>query len=360
LLAHSYRSQQAYDSASREIEAILGDCHDEEVLGEAHRLKIRTLADQGKTREAVQAADDLVNKCATVTNLVEAARAYRSDNRPEQAMEYAIRAQNLLGEDSSFLDVLSVANELYLLQETDLAIPLYERIIDPTSDSPFTRRLVHDLIRSDQLGRALEITRGVRSTTDGTAFYYEVEAGILEEVGDLPAARTVCQEYLSEHPDDASMIVRLAVIEYRASNNQEVDRLLSIPIEASTLSLNDSIQLSKLYNLRSRWRESLDVIYEARRRFYDEGEVHATYIFLFMLVNKDECPWLEPTRVEIGSAVCAGRCRESRLVAHRKPSRPIQPDWRDPSYTPFGCQTTWQDVRRSSASQREFSSAGNT
>jgi len=130
----------------------------------------------------------------------------------------------------------------------------------------------------------------------------EIESAIYEELGDLPAARRSCEDYLATHPDDAKMLIQLAVVSLRQHRNEEVDAFLNSPPDWMSLPAGYAKQIVNLYTVRGRYREAIQLMYEVRRRF-PEGRTQLQYIHTFLFHGRDSLDWLEANEVAIDTAV---------------------------------------------------------
>lgn len=262
-------------------------------------------------------------------------RVARYEGQSAEADTLLSEAQNKVSSDTNQVDRYRLIEELYENEKFEAAASLLEEIVDIQVDSAPTRQLLNCYYRSGSLGPALDICKTLRENFGPLRFITEMESAIYEEIGDLSSARQVCYEYLDVFPDDLSVRLRLAVVNYRLKEFENLDSFLSQDIDLHELSPEGYIQLANLYLARNRGREALEIAYEARRHFFDRSEVHLNYAQIFIqLVNED---WLKAHSVDIDTAACiegpAGEHRRWVIIEDRddvdvergelKPSHPL-------------------------------------
>ena len=151
---------------------------------------------------------------------------------------------------------------------------------------------------------ALEICQSLDKAYGLSAHRAEMESAIYEEIDNLPAAKSVCQEYLASSPENFTTKLRLAVINFRTNSFGELDHFLKSPIDPSKLSLKNRILLAQLYAARNFGKELLDTIYETRRTHFGESDAHGSYVVLFFSREKGLDEWLHVDGVAANTAVC--------------------------------------------------------
>ena len=171
------------------------------------------------------------------------------------------------------------------------------------SDTFLGQRLLYAYYRSGEFENALKVCRSIPGK-DRSLFATQIEVSILEDIRDIPGASKVCEEYLSFHPDDIPMRLRFAVSLLRLGKIEQLDRLLDLKMEVSSLSLEIGLQFASLYAERGRSLECLQLAYELRRRFFNSGEAHLKYIGLFFTREPDVERALDNSVVRTDTAVC--------------------------------------------------------
>ena len=97
------------------------------------------------------------------------------------------------------------------------------------------------------------------------------------------------------------MKLNLALVNLRCNNLSEVDDFLQSPIDLDSLSIENGTNLTRLYYRRGLIQKFINVLYELRRNFFNDGQVHLNYIWAFLDIEGEK--WLNPTMVEADTVV---------------------------------------------------------
>jgi tetratricopeptide (TPR) repeat protein len=290
---------------------------------EANRLLIQAHIDYRNFKEARRISDfsrssDPVN----ILNLADAARISKADAKSQEAIDLLREAMRYVNESSTFGELYELANALYSLEQFEDVANIYERIADKSMDSPLTRRLLNSYYRSGERGKALHICQNLRKKHGPLKYVSEMESAIYEEIGDLAKAEEVCKEYLRLFPDDFEMKLRLAVVNFRANDFDELDNFLKSPIDLDALSLEAGFQIAYLYDARGLSQKSLEIMYEIRRKFFSRAEAHLKYIGFIFQRQKGADQLLNIGKVMVDTAVCiednTTRLKEWWLIEDRQ------------------------------------------
>ncbi len=317
LLADIYRKTGRTDDAIK----ILTDCieqhPDHNLIGEVKRSLVYTYL----RTDNLDKAEDLVNEIRgedpkNILHLVAAAEILvLRDQRPDalsllnEAKSYALK-RGLMRERSS------VAGELEKLGQYQEATELYEKIADQTKYTPLTRNLIFCYYKIGKLGQALEICQNILQQADSPPEIIELAAAIQEELGDLPEARSLYERYLSSHPDDESVRLRKARLDFRTQAFDDVDRYLQSDIDTSGLDLTDIFGLAEIYGIRGQKGKTIELLYETLRMHYNDGQAHGKYIIecleCFQNQDDDNVEWSDTTRADVDTAICVEDESEKR------------------------------------------------
>lgn len=305
LLARALREEGKFSEAVRILEDFLKTDPKKEMKEEAQRLLIPLYIDS----ENFIAARSLSNSMraddpANIFYLVDAARILGISGNPEEAILLLRKAAEHVSSSSSFRELLELADEFFSYEQYEDAISIYERFVDKSLKTPFTYKLLECYYRSGKTGQALEICQTLRHKYGPLKFVSEMEATIHESIGDLEKARNVCREYWKVFPEDLGMNLRRAVINFRLNSFGEVDEFLDSSIDINELSMEHGFLLARLYAARNSVKKGFETIYEIRRNFPNNGNVHVNYTLFFFYMGKDSYEWLRPTKVEEDTAVC--------------------------------------------------------
>ena len=272
---------------------------------EANRVLIRICVADGdfdKAREISTILRDLRPK--GVLPLVDAAQISNATGNRDEALSLLEEAYGYAQNSEEFQEITELAHELFIFKEFDKAATLYEKIADTRLNSQWTRRLLDSYYQSGERKKTLEICRALREKYGPLEKITEMEFLIYNEIGDMNQAQLIGELYINTFPNDIEMQIRLGIIHLRSNHFEELDRLLETPFDIKNLSLRASFDLAHLHKIRFKPETALDIMYEARRAHYNNAEAHLKYIGLFYQVDMELGKELNPTTIELGTAVC--------------------------------------------------------
>lgn len=213
------------------------------------------------------------------------------------------KAKQQLNKDIPVKNLVNLVQELFYNVHLLDAAEIYEMFVNKELDSEFTRNLVDCYYRSGEIGKALEICEKLRENYSKPLKYIsEVEIAIYNEIDDLEKTKELIKEYLKIFPNSLEMKISQAFIDLRSNNLKEVDSFLNSNLNLDQISLQQFISIIRLCNYRD-FDESkfLYLLYEMRRKYYDEYLAHAEYAWNFVFKEKT----IEnPSKVDIGTALC--------------------------------------------------------
>lgn len=225
-------------------------------------------------------------------------------NDSESAVSYLLEAKKKLGSDAPLDEKSVLADELYNSDSFSEAAEVYEDFIDPKIASPLSKKLLNTYYRAGSHDKALKLCKLIQKQEGPTRYLTEMESSIYEDIGELTKAQKVCENYLKDNPDDISIQLRLAVINYRRDDNLAVDEFLDKSPDYTKLDLQNRIQLALLNSERNKPRQRiLDIGYEARRTFFNDPDAHLAYVQV-MLTNRpqdDADELLDIRTVDVGT-----------------------------------------------------------
>jgi len=149
---------------------------------------------QGKTEDAI--------------NLFREALAYAAGNLRE-----------LLG--------LELANTYFSFSRYSEAAELYREIVDKTSDNPLTRKFLVSLFNAGLYRETLLLAQALRGDREAIPFITELEALVMQYIGDLDRAIDLFEKLSHIEPENISHNVRLALLHLRRGNRDVARRILS-------------------------------------------------------------------------------------------------------------------------------------
>ena len=247
----------------------------------------------------------------SVLNLVDAARISRATGANDEALSQLKEAYNYAQDSEVFQEIMELANELYIYEQFEEAASLYEKLANTDLNSQLTQFLLNSYYFSGERKKTLDICQVLREKYGVLKHISEMEFLIYNEIGDMDQAQAVGELYINAFPDDIEMQIHLAVIYSRSNRLEDIDRLLDRSFDLKNLSLRSCFDLAHLYRIRSKPETALDIMYETRRTYYDNSEAHLKYVGLFYTVSEEMGELLQPTQVQLGTAVCLDRTDET-------------------------------------------------
>ena len=283
-----------------------------ELQEKARRLLIRVYIADKRFDDALEisiAMRESIPK--SIPNLVDAARIFSANEKRDEAVSQLKEAYNYVQDGAEFLDldIVELADQLYIHELFKEAATLYERFADTSQNSPYTQCLVQSYYNSGEIEKALKICQKLREKNGPLEDISEMEVVIYEEIGDMNQAETVCKEYLTKFPNDIDMRIRLGMVLFRSNKGNEIDSVLdSFPDSQNfsflkNLSLEACVQFAHLHQIRSNPEKALQVMYEVRRTHFDNPNAHLKYISFFYHVEKLIPHVLNPSQVAKDTAV---------------------------------------------------------
>jgi tetratricopeptide (TPR) repeat protein/transcription elongation GreA/GreB family factor len=272
--------------------------------GAAQRLLIQMHITLGELKVASDLVDKLVKQYPkNINTLVSKSRVYRLLNDKKTADETLSEAEKLVTENTTYFDLLALADEYNFIGQFDKAAKLYERVTDSSIDSELTRRLIDCDLKAGKNKEALAICESIRTNQGLIREVLELEANLYEDIGDLKTAKQLCKEYLKENPADERVRLHLAAINYRSQKWSQVDDFLKEAFDYEKLSLRYRIQYTELLSVRGFNKEAIKVMYETRRKYFNQSDAHLRYIATLFRTEEKNDQWLHPKKVAPDTAV---------------------------------------------------------
>ena len=286
----------------------------------------------------------------SIPNLVDAACIFSANEKRDEAISLLKEAYNYVQDGAEFLDIVILADQLYIHEQFKEAATLYEKLADTSQNSQLTQWLVQSYYNSGKIGKALEICQKLREKYGPLENITEMEVVIYEEIGDMEQAETVCKEYLNKFPKDYDMRIRLGMVHFRSDKEAEIDKVLDSFSDFKNfsflkdLSLEACVQLVQLHQMRFQPEKALEIMYEVRRTHFDNPDAHLLYVKIFFSVEKEIPEVLKPTQVEKDTAVKTNISDEDYwYIIEERVDADIKRDERDVN-DPFAQQLTGKKI----------------
>ena len=302
-LADILERWQGIDASINYLRTTLSSPLPETLVPALKQVLVEKLIDKKQYDDAQSLSDELMaSHPADVRMLLAAAKIWRSNEQPAEADALLEKARRCVSSATPVVHLTLLGHELYSLGRYSEAADAYERVVEPTLATSLTFRLINSYYEAGRLDQALDVCRKLRAAHGLLRRVSEIESAIYEELGDLPAARRSCEDYLATHPDDAKMRIQLAVVSLRQRKNEEVDEFLASPPDWTVLPAGYARQIVNLYSVRGRHREAIQLMYDVQRRF-PGGRTQLQYIHTFLFHGRESLDWLEANEVAVDTAV---------------------------------------------------------
>ncbi len=287
----------------------------------------------------------------SIPNLVDAACIFSADQKRDEAISLLKEAYDYVQDGEEFLHIVELADQLYSHKQFKEAATLYEKFADTSQNSQLTQWLVQSYYNSGEIAKALKICQKLREKYGPLENISVMEVMIHEEYGDMNQAEMVCKEYLSIFPTDYNMRIHLGMILMRSSKETEVDNVLDSFSEIkdfsylNDLSLEGCFELALLHQMRFQPEKALEIMYEVRRKHFDDPNAHLLYVKTFLSVEKEIPEELNPTQVEKDTAVKISISDVDHwYIIEKRVDADIKRDERDVN-DPFAQQLTGKNIK---------------
>lgn len=308
ILADIYNSAGEYEKAVSVVNDFLEWNEDEQLKFLSYRILVDVHLKLDDLENARIYLDKLLEEFPdTVSTYVSAARFSRKQENNDEAIQLLIKGKNLISEKTYITDLVELGDEFFALQEYRKAAECYELFTDIEQDSRFTLTLLVCYYNAGILSKALSLCRVVRKKYGIMLKHTEIEIGVLEEINDLPESKKLAIEYAGKFPENLSVKLRLARLNYLSGNVSELENFLSAEIDYTAVSLEDGLTIASFLPQVGKVKESFDLMYELRRKFFAKAEAHSFYLANFFTNDRDVMEWLNSETVAENFAVCIER-----------------------------------------------------
>ena len=326
LIAIALLSSERYDEAITTLDNFLQTNPSAESQEEANRWLVRIYTEDGRFEDAERISKVMRESSPrNILNLVEAARLSRASGNSDEALSLLREAYDCAQNSESLLEIVELADQLYINKQFREAAILYEKIADPSLNSEWTRSLLKSYYNAGEIGKTLELCQQLRVKYGPIENVSKIEFEIYEAIGDLKQAVAIGTEYLKAFPDDLNMPMELAYLHYRLDNVEAFKQLLEGKFDLENISLQSCFNLAYLYKVGSKPQRALDIMYETRRIHNANPDVHLKYFGLFREVGKQLGEFLDSPQVQIGTAVYLDKAGETNryIIEERDDANPM-------------------------------------
>ena len=310
MIASALFVSKRYDEAITKLNNLLTANLSSELKDEANRWLVRIYINTERFEEAERILTILQESSPiSILNFINAAQISNGTGKREEAISFLKEAYEIAKDCEPSIEIVELADELFDHQQFIEAATLYERLADTSQNSQLTVGVLASYYNAGEHGKALEICQKLQEKYGPLENISEREVMIYEEIGDMNQAEVVCKAYLNEFPNDINMQIRLGLVYYRSSKEEEIDNILGSFSDfknfsfLKNLSLESCAQLALLHQIISQPAKALQVLYETRRIHFDNRDAHLQYINLYYDIKEQIPDLLNPDQVQLDTAV---------------------------------------------------------
>ena len=283
---------------------------------EALRLLINMLLKNEDYKEAKTYVDKLIstNNLDGIDKTI-LSKFYRLSGNDSKASEYIKDAINSLKNKTAiFREKLEIGNELFYRKNYSEALKIFKNILDVSLDNELTHKTIYCYYKIGDHRSALEICEALTGNYGPIEFVSEIQSEIYEETDSPNKALKIYKEYIAKFPDDINIKIKKARIDYVLKNIPAVKKFLEEIEIFNNFSLEQNVFISNLCIQTGMYEKALYLLYESRRKYYDQSNAHLQFIGLFLVKGKylnDIFKKLKNNRVEENTAVLIETVQEN-------------------------------------------------
>lgn len=325
LITIALLSSERYDEAIVTLSNFLQTNPSLESQEEANRWFVRIYTENGRFEDAERISTIMRESSPkNILNLVESARLSSAIGNNDEALSLLREAYDYVQNSEEFLEIAELADQLYVHKLFKEAAVLYEKLADTSLNSEWTQWLLKSYYNAGEIGKALELCQQLRAKYGLLKNVSWTEYNIYEAIGDLNQAVAIGTEYLKAFPDNLNVQMDMAYLHYRLGNVEKVKHLLERQFDLKNMSLQPCINLVYLHKVASKPKKALDIMYEVRRMYDANPDVHLQYFHLFLEVEKQLGKLLDAPQVQIGTAAHLDKAGETNwyIIEERDDANP--------------------------------------
>jgi tetratricopeptide (TPR) repeat protein len=198
---------------------------------------------------------------------------------------------------------LLLGDTLYSQHNYAEAAKVYETIVDKRVDNTVFRKYLISLYNTGSHKEALALARALRGSGDAIPVVSEIEALILEYVGDLDQAKVLRKQLSVAEPSTVNHRIKIALLDLRLGDLEGARQVLSsVGFEEVKDNADALIQVAQARALLN-MEDVLPFAYRARKVGFQDPDTHLVYLNLFLQREEKDRQLLEPNQVGVDCVV---------------------------------------------------------
>ncbi len=288
-MAKAYLRLKKFEDASRLLQPLLNlNTSDKYQLEIAGLLLI--CFSELKLKEEIDALKEQLLSLRTndPKALVIVSQQLDREGRSEEALQLLESALEKCQNDRERDIVTIEAAEICFARELwDKAASLYERVVDTSKDIPIVRKYLFSLFHAGRAAPALDLSQKIRGSGAPLPFVSEIEARILEWIGDLQPALLIYESLSKQEPNQwGYKFSQIKILLRQGKVEKAAGVLLSIDYENIKEQPNALIKIAALRQ-KLELGDELKYAWQARRKGFAESKIHSKYIGIFLQRSKN-------------------------------------------------------------------------
>src|SRR5439155_13641681 len=267
----------------------------------------------GKPKEAAEVVRQLAERWPGDPDALAAVgRQRRREGKLEEAGALLREAISYAKDHRRQQIALQLADLRYEQENYSEAAALYAPIVESGADSEIQKKYLIALFNAGSYREALILAQNLRGDHPAVPIVSEIEALILEHIGDLEAARSLRVKLSEMEPKKVSHRVDIALLDIRRGERERAKTTLSaITLEEIKQDAKALMQVGQARAMLG-MDDVLPLAYRARQLAFGDAEMHLAYIGLFFRREDVDRSLLEPGEVGVDCTVHLRRNGESR------------------------------------------------
>jgi tetratricopeptide (TPR) repeat protein len=207
---------------------------------------------------------------------------------------------------------LDLAHCYYDQRQYAEAAKAWATVVELSTDCPIVEGYLTALYNAGAYREALQVAQHLRASGTPRPLVTEIEALILDYIGDLKQARSLRDQLSYLEPANIAHRVHLALLDFRRGERESARQTLAqIRFEEIKENARILIQVAQLRAILE-MGDVLPLVYQARRLDFGNPQIHLAYLSMFLGREDRDSAQLNPYEIGIGCTVSLQRGTETR------------------------------------------------